>query len=358
MSEKNFLDILTWPGNGVYTVQTGADKKKKLTQAYYQTEDFNSVESLWKKSFEKLGKNKALVLGIPSDCGAGIVRGSNWGPLALRNHFLEHSVDKFFDLGDIRVVPHLLHDKYLNKETIENVRKSLYGDSHNYPVSPLSQLEFVFQELLKYKKPILTLGGDHSISYPTTKAWLESDNAKAGILHFDAHTDLLDSRLGIDFCFGSWAYHTREYLENSESLVQVGIRSSGYDRGYWESKLGIKQIWSDEVRKTGPEKIAEQILKHYQKLAVERLYVSFDVDAIDAQYASATGTPEYGGLEVFEVISILDVVSQKIKIEHADIVEVAPFIRQEGIGNAQMEPESTLESASAVAKFLIDYWNS
>ena len=59
----------------------------------------------------------------------------------------------------------------------------------------------------------------------------------SGLLHFDAHTDLLQERLGIQYCFATWAYHANELLRRDGRLVQVGIRASGRSQSHWESSL-------------------------------------------------------------------------------------------------------------------------
>ena len=60
-----------------------------------------------------------------------------------------------------------------------------------------------------------------SVSYPLTKAYLtakKKQGKRAAIIHFDAHTDLLVERLGIDLCFGSWCTHILDDLHEKTSL--------------------------------------------------------------------------------------------------------------------------------------------
>jgi len=351
---------LTFPGNGVHTVHTAKDRKQELVQAYYGISHLKEADSLWKKKvLADFPKSKTLLLGAPSDAGAGIVRGSNWGPLFLRNKMLQENLSSFLDLGDIRVVPHLLHDKYLNLETINDVQKALKL-SELQPVSPLSMLEEFSKNIFSqhHQKHLLTLGGDHSISWPLTKSWIESfsDSSQIGVLHFDAHTDLLDQRLGIDYCFGSWSYHCAKKLADPANLVQVGIRSSGYPKEHWEKSIGVKQFWSKEVLKEGASNIAQRIIKHFQAQGIKTLYLSFDIDCFDSSYANATGTPEKGGLAPFHALEILSQITQHFKIHSADLVEVAPFISYASDSGQSPEPNTTIESAFSIINFLFEYW--
>ena len=101
--------LLTYPGNGVFTVQTAKENKEKLTNALYGKD--SDPNEKWSSGLENLASNKLpVIFGIPSDAGGGIQRGANWGPLFIRNELVN---DKFYsdkakvyDLGDVRVIPH------------------------------------------------------------------------------------------------------------------------------------------------------------------------------------------------------------------------------------------------------------
>lgn len=352
---KDINQLLTLPGNGVYTVHTGREKKEKLLEAYYGTKNVEKARVKWEKLIQNPTPNKPWVIGIPSDNGGGIQRGANWGPLVLRQELLRFH-DSFADLGDVRVIPHLLHDKYLNDETIKLCRKALYGKVNKLPVSPLSIAEKALSDLYK-KYPnarILGFGGDHSTSYPLVKTWLESRKnlKKAALLHFDAHTDLSDRRLGIDLCFGTWTYAILDDLATRDHVIQVGIRSSGKTKKHWKDTLGVEQLWAHEVSKWGVEKTYKKIKTHYQDLGVEEIYISFDIDALDIKYAAATGTPEEGGLSPVDCASIIKLLAKDFKITGADLMEVAPFVWPEGV--APRDQQSSLTVAGDMARILLD----
>jgi agmatinase len=346
------------PGNGVFTVNTAKERKAALHQELYGTTE--AVEQLWLDSLSKLSSSsKAVILGIASDCGGGILRGANWGPLFLRSTLLQRNPTlNAFDLGDIRVIPHLLHDKYLNEATISNCKKALYGTLDNeYSVSPLTITEDILHDFYEEfpDKGIFGIGGDHSVSYPLVKTYLQAkkkQGIRAAIIHFDAHTDLLHERLGIDLCFGSWCTHILEYLHVPRDLIQIGIRSSGKPKEHWEETFGVKQHWTHEVKTKGVVEIADMIKQQLINDGVDELYVSFDIDAIDAQFASATGTPEPDGLHPDEVMTILRSLAQRFKITGADMMELAPFTNS--TENNISSRETTFKVASEISAFLID----
>jgi agmatinase len=360
---KNKVEhCLCAPGDGVFTVNTAKERKAALHEKRYgQTAE---VDTLWRASLLELpnSEHKAVMLGISSDCGGGILRGANWGPLFLRTTLIDqHPHSHAFDLGDVRVIPHLLHDKYLNDATISNCQKALYGDeSSDYYVSPLSITEDVCDSFYATfpDKGIFGIGGDHSISYPLTKAYLKAKRAqgkRTAIIHFDAHTDLLVERLGIDLCFGSWCTHILEFLPAPHHLIQFGIRSSGKPKAHWESQFGVKQFWAHEIIEQGAGVIAAKTVAQLKAGNVDEVYVSFDIDALDAQFASATGTPEENGLTPDHAIEILQAIASEFPITGADMMEIAPFTDSALVGPASSE--TTLREGAKISALLINAIN-
>ena len=355
--QKKLESCLCPPGNGVFTVNTAKERKKQLHQTIFG--QHTDIDNLWKSSLKELpNASKAVILGIASDCGGGILRGANWGPLFLRSALLEnHRELEAFDLGDIRVIPHLLSDKYLNEATIANCRKALYQDENShYSISPLSITEDVLHDFYAQfpEKGIFGIGGDHSVSYPLTKAYLvakKKQGKRAAIIHFDAHTDLLVERLGIDLCFGSWCTHILDDLHEKHHLIQVGIRSSGKPKSHWEETFGIRQHWANEIKAQGTAKTIENILAQLENENIDELYVSFDIDAIDDSFASATGTPEPNGMMPEETMEILRALGAKYPITGADMMEIAPFTDSCGQGPAGQT--STLKVGAEISAFLL-----
>lgn len=352
----------TPPGNGVFAVSSGKDKRAILHKAYYQTTDDKTVQKLWMENLDQYPLNNGVtMIGIPSDAGGGIMRGANWGPLYLRQTLVSLRDElPMFDLGDIRVNPHFVDDKYLNQETLKSCRRSMYGDENSkLPISPLSITSDLVKNLYQVfpHKRIFAIGGDHSVSYPLVQEYLKFKkllNKKAAIIHFDAHTDLLSERLGVDLTFGSWAGNILAELGDPSLLIQVGIRASGKTKEHWKNTLGVSQFWAKEIQDAGIAKISEEIVAFLKSKQIEELYVTFDVDALSSEYVSATGTPEPGGLSPHEPMYLLQELYEHFAITGADLVEIAPLVRTENTsGMSSVEPESTLMIASQFATFLI-----
>ncbi|MCT4641409.1 MAG: arginase family protein [Bacteriovoracaceae bacterium] len=346
-------------GNGVHTVHTAKENRQKVHEVLYGTKDNEQAKTVWLKKLNDFkNDNRPVLFGITLDTGGGIQRGANWGPLFIRDS-IQNIHDQFFDIGDTKTIPHIIHDKYLNEHTIQNCRKALYNEQNSLPVSALSIAEDFTKDLLQEypTKKILTLGGDHSVSYPVVKEWLKhkkEKGIKTAIIHFDAHTDLMDERLGIDICFATWAKKVIPYLDKASDLIQIGIRSSGNVRSHWEQTTGAKQFWTSEVKEQGVSSISDQICTYIKDNNIDEVYISFDIDALDAKYASATGTPETGGLEPHECVVLINNIAKETNVTGADLVEVAPFVRSSYESLTSNEPQTTLQSSSIIVNAILD----
>lgn len=363
MNHNTFIqdtkNLLCPPGMGVYTIHTASEKKNILFQEIFKTTE--NIQSLWETSINEISEFKCGILGISSDTGGGILRGANWGPLFLRLALLEHAKDSYKntkDFGDVRVIPHLLHDKYVNTETLKSCRKSLYKDEQSmYPVSPLSIAQYFCDQYYLHfpEKSLFSIGGDHSCSFPVVSSYLKSKKKrgiKAALIHFDAHTDLLTERLGIDICFGSWTAHVLDDLSSPSHCIQIGIRSSGKNKEHWEKTFGVKQFWAKEIMQEGAFEIAQKIITSLKKDHIEELYISFDIDALDALYAPATGTPEAEGLSPFESILIIEQLAKHFPITGADMMELAPFVRNEFNQDSSTKDTTFLVASQISGKLL------
>ena len=359
MFSRQALDIYTKilcpPGDGVYTVNTARDKREKLHRLMYGST--KGIEDRWLNCLKAFDDPKGVyVLGICSDAGGGILRGANWGPLGVRLALLEsHRSLAIDDLGDIRTIPHFHHDKYLNDQTIRKCRHALYGDDGGkLPVSALSLTEALcdlfFADHPKAK--LFSIGGDHSVSYPLVKSFLRAkkqQGKKVGLVHFDAHTDLLVERLGVDICFGSWVTHILPYMDSPSLVYQFGIRSSAKPKEYWEKTFGIRQFWAYEIKAKGIAHFVDTVASDLEKKKIDELYVSFDIDAIDSQFAGRTGTPEKDGLHPDEALAGLEALLGRFRPCACDLVEVAPFT----LGEASPE-DRTMQISADLAALMIN----
>lgn len=347
MSPEETLVLLLRPaGRGIHLVSTGKAEQIALSKALYGATSEEEVVELWREDLGRLRSAKAFVLGIPSDVGAGYRRGANLAPGALRSCLLEEDPGHrsrmraagIVDLGDVFVVPQLLHDEMLSSSQLEASRRALYpslseAEASLLPVSPLSIAERVLSLVLK-ENPlarVFALGGDHSCAWPVVKA-LRAVREDLGVVQVDAHTDLLEERLGVRYCFGTWSFHANRLLGGRGRLVQVGIRATGHKKEHWEGSLGVRQFWANEIR-DDPASLLDAILAHVKTSGVGSVYLSNDIDGTDASYAEATGTPEPLGLAPEFVSALIERLGREVGLAGGDVMEVAPQIASSPEGN-------------------------
>lgn len=340
MTPLEELALLLRPaGGGIHLVSTGKDEQLALQRRLYGAADEATVERRWQDDLARASFARGVLLGIPCDVGAGYRRGANLGPAAIRARLLADDplwpararADRLVDLGDVLCVPQLLHDDMLSEAQKAASRRALYpevaeDERARLPVSPLSIAERALSLVLASNPAakVLALGGDHSSAWPVVKA-LAGAAPGLGIVQIDAHTDLLEERLGVRYCYGTWSFHANDLVGRGGRLVQVGTRTSRWDRGHWESTLGVRQFWAEEVRRD-PGAALEAILAHVHASGASRVYLSNDIDGTDSSAADATGTPEPGGLDPDFVVALVRRLGSEVSVAGGDVMEVAPGI--------------------------------
>ena len=161
---------------------------------------------------------------------------------------------------------------------------------------------------------LLTLGGDHFISYPLIKAHVRKHGGPLSLIHFDAHSDTWADEAGrVDH--GTMFWHAaREGLVDPAHSVQIGLRTTNDDT------LGFNVLDGPWVHEHGVDAVIAETRRHVGDRPV---YLTFDIDCLDPSYAPGTGTPVCGGLTTHQAIRILRGLAG-IKLIGMDLVEVAP----------------------------------
>lgn len=171
-----------------------------------------------------------------------------------------------------------------------------------------ADIEVILKAQLEGNYKVLSLGGDHSITFPIVKAH-HHKYGKFDILHIDAHTDLYDNYEGDKY---SHACPFARIMETGfvNRLVQVGIRTLNTHQREQAKKFDVE---IHEMQNLDFSKISK---------FENPLYISLDMDAFDPAFAPGVSHHEPGGLtsrQVLELIQNLDV-----EIIGADIVEYNP----------------------------------
>lgn len=240
----------------------------------------------------RLEKGSVAVLGIPFDDHSSYLKGAAQAPTKIREAFThpagntctENRRDllhqsRFVDLGDL---------------AIENF---------------LKDIEQAVTQIINRDCFLLTLGGDHSITYPIIKAYSKKYHL-INILQLDAHPDL-HNIMGKDL-FSHACTFARIMEENLVwRLIQMGVRSIDAHQSEQAQRFNVEII----DMKTS----ATSLLP----VCKGPVYLSLDMDVLDPSYAPGVSHPEPGGLStrcVLQLIQGLDV-----PLIGADIVEFNPL---------------------------------
>jgi agmatinase len=165
----------------------------------------------------------------------------------------------------------------------------------------------------------LSVGGDHSITYPILRAL--GREAPVGLIHIDAHCDTMGAYDGSKFHHGGpFRLAVLDGVLDPERTIQIGIRGSS--NMFWEFShvSGMTVVYMEELMALGHAAIAARAR---EVVGDGPVYVSIDVDGFDPAYAPGTGTPEVGGITPREGLALLRALGG-LDVIGADVVEVAP----------------------------------
>lgn len=279
------------------------------------------------------------ILGAPFDTATSYRAGARFGPAGIREGArrigrYESSSSiipgfnpyddwaKIVECGDVPMTP------FDNRIALNQLYRA-HRQVHNHSV-PAKKTE----PNVPYKSSvprILTLGGDHTITYAALRS-VSQVHGPVSVIHFDSHIDTWDpNALGGNISsyamlnHGTFLHfaHEKGYI-NSNGNVHVGIRApfirKGLDKDHDEHFCGFKTIMARDIDLIGVRGIINKLKKI---VGNNKVYITVDIDVLDPAYAPGTGTTEPGGYTTRELLTILDGL-HGLNVVGADVVEVAP----------------------------------
>src|SRR5882757_1233378 len=92
MNPNEELEVLLRPaGGGLFLVSTGRAEQLALQKAIYAASNEDEVGQKWRAALAQIATARIVILGAPSDVGAGFRRGANLGPQAIRQALLREA---------------------------------------------------------------------------------------------------------------------------------------------------------------------------------------------------------------------------------------------------------------------------
>lgn len=251
----------------------------------------------------------ACFVGVPLDTGTSNRPGTRLGPRQIRD---ESRMLRPFNMAT-------------GAAPFERMQVADIGD---VPVNTFDLKKSVgiiaehYRAILGHGTVPLTLGGDHTLTWPVLRAVAERHGPVA-LIHVDAHADTNEAMFGEEAAHGcpfrrAW----EEDLLRNERVVQIGLRGTGYAAGDfdWGRAQGWTVVQAEALWHRSAAPLMDQVRATVGDAPV---YLSFDIDSLDPAFAPGTGTAEPGGLSSWQALEIVRGCAG-LNLVGCDLVEVSP----------------------------------
>lgn len=244
--------------------------------------------------------HRAVIIPVPYDGTSTWGKGADRGPAALLD-----ATDNM-EVYDMETRTEVFREGVAIAEAIEG---------HGSPEAMCAAVKAATSKVLAQHQIPVIIGGEHSVSIGAIQACAEA-YPELTVLHLDAHADLRDAYQGSP-CNHACAVH---WASRNAKLVQVGIRSMD------ESERPFIQpgnLFSGEhCHFTPDDRWMEDALIRCGREGIP-LYITVDLDVFDPAFVPDTGTPEPGGLDWYQVTTLIRKASERFNIVGMDVVELA-----------------------------------
>lgn len=248
-------------------------------------------------------------VGVPLDVGTSMRSGTRFGPrqirqesAMLRPYNMATGAAPFdsLQIADIGDVPLNTFD----------LKKSVDIITEFYDV------------LLKHPCIPLSLGGDHTMTYPILRS-IAKKHGPVALIHVDAHADINDEMFGEKIAHGTpFRRAFDDGLLQNDKVFQIGLRGTGYspEDFNWARSKGWTVIQAEEC---WYKSLAPLMASIRAKISDAPVYITYDIDSLDPAFAPGTGTVEIGGLTTWQALEIIRGCAG-LNIVGGDLVEVSP----------------------------------
>lgn len=265
--------------------------------------NYSGVTSFLRRRYARDGGGaEAVVWGVPLDVAVSNRPGTRFGPRAIRSASSILDGDPYYPFG---------FDPF---ETLDAADAGDCVFDYGIPAGIPGAIAAQAGQHYARGSHLVTLGGDHFLTYPVLKALTAKIGGPVALVQFDAHQDTWDDG-GERVDHGTMITRAvKDGLIRVERSVQVGIRTHA------PQTYGIEIIDGFTAGELGPAALAARIA---ERVGDAPVYLSFDIDALDPAFAPGTGTPVCGGLSTREALQCLRRLGG-LDLKGFDVVEVSP----------------------------------
>ena len=251
----------------------------------------------------------ACFVGIPMDIGASNRAGTRYGPRQIR---AESCLIRPYNMAT-RAAP---FDSLMVADIGD-----VAIDTFNLPKC-MDIITDAYRSIIARGCRPLTLGGDHTLTYPILRAMAEK-YGPVGLIHVDAHADINENMFGEKIAHGTpFRRAVEDKLLDTKRCIQIGLRATGYaaDDFDWPRQQGFRVVQAEDCWHKSLTPLMDEVRRQMGKGPV---YLSFDIDSLDPAFAPGTGTPEIGGLTTIQGLEIIRG-AHGLDLVGCDLVEVSP----------------------------------
>ena len=248
-------------------------------------------------------RSGVMILPLPLDLTVSWKSGTAGGPAAIleASSHIEHYDD------EVRGKP---------ASTIGGIATHATPELPGEPASAMESIEALASGLLRRERTLISLGGEHSVTWPLVKAHHE-EWPDLSVLQIDAHADLRDTYKGSPF---NHACPMRRIMELGVHVTAVGIRSVDES----EAPLLDGELRTTFLAHERTGSVEERTAGIISAIPGDDVYLTIDLDGLDSSLVPAVGTPVPGGLEWYETLSLLRALCREKRVVGADVVELCP----------------------------------
>ncbi|HET7409240.1 MAG TPA: agmatinase [Paracoccaceae bacterium] len=251
----------------------------------------------------------ACFVGVPMDIGTSNRSGTRHGPRQIR--------DESRMLRPFNMATGAAPFEHLQVADIGDVPINTFDLKKSVDI-----ITAAYEGILAHGAIPLTLGGDHTLTWPILRA-IRNRHGPVALIHVDAHADTNDQMFGETIAHGT---PFRRAWEDGcligDKVFQIGLRGTGYSAEDFDWARG--QDWTVVQAEACWHRSLSPLMADVRaRIGDAPVYLSYDIDSLDPAFAPGTGTVEIGGLTTVQALEIVRG-SAGLNLVGGDLVEVSP----------------------------------
>lgn len=279
------------------------------------------VADLVRPAAEIEGEPLASIVGVPFDTSIMGRRGAKSGPASVRA-----------GLNSC-----LCYEPGLEVDLSEAPRVADYGDVdvlHTEVDATWDRVSDAIEGLVALGRPLVTIGGDHGLTYPIIRGVARAVEGRIGVISIDAHFDVRVSHHGEKASGVPFRYMLEELGDSirGENFTEIGIGGwlntklyHDYLREQRARVITARELWKGDFAALVQEALDRAAA------GTEAIYLTFDIDAIEGAVVGGTNVPAIAGLNPYEALEIVWEFARHPKALAMDVMEVSPAWDHSGL---------------------------